>query len=117
MSLHSIGNSISQSLLQPQVAFGSPARKKTGETNAAAPDAGTIGRIPVGTGNNLLANPLQALEQAVAAQKSAAASSAAGAPATGATRAGSSLNALLQKIQASGAQAPALLGSYVNASV
>jgi hypothetical protein len=116
MSLHAITSSIAQTGLLPQVNFGGSPKKKSNAADAAGSDASSIGQIPVGTGQNLLANALHALEQAVGAQS--AATAAGGGAATASTaQLTACLNGLLQKIQSNGAQAPSLLGAHVNATV
>jgi len=78
MSLHSITSSISQTGLLPQVNFGGSPKKKSNAADTAGSDASSIGQIPVGTGQNLLANALQALQHAVGAQAGAPAATATG---------------------------------------
>ena len=85
MSLHAITSSISQTGLLPQVNFGGSPKKKSNAADAAGSDASSIGQIPVGTGQNLLANALQALEQAVGAQAGATAATATGVAGTSGT--------------------------------
>jgi len=99
MSLHGITSSISQTGLLPQVAFGGSAKKKSSNANAADSDASSIGQIPVGTGQNLLANALQALEQAISAQTGTATPTASGT--TGATGSGSTSAVSAASAQAS----------------
>jgi hypothetical protein len=101
MSLHSITSSISQTGLLPQVNFGGSPKKKANAADTAGSDASSIGQIPVGTGQNLLANALQALQHAVGAQAGAPAATATGVSGTtnsGASRYQGSLVSSLQTL-------------------
>jgi len=103
MSLLGITSAASASAAQP-VNFLGHARKKPSLGDSAS-NAGGIGQIPAGAGQNLLSNALQALEQAIGSQ-SASAIPGAGTttPAVGAaTTAGASSGATAAAASATGA--------------
>jgi hypothetical protein len=71
MSLLGISSAASQSAAIQRVDFLGHSRKKTSLGDSAS-NAGAIGQIPAGAGQNLLSNALQALEQAIGSQSASA---------------------------------------------
>src|ERR1700690_4481591 len=79
MSLLGISSAASQSVALQRVDFLGHSRKKP-TLGDSANNAGAIGQIPAGAGQNLLSNALQALEQAIGTQSASAIPGAAVSP-------------------------------------
>ncbi len=79
MSLLGITSAASQSAALQRVDFLGHSRKKP-QLGDSAGNAGAIGQIPAGAGQNLLSNALQALEQAIGAQSANVIAGAAASP-------------------------------------
>jgi hypothetical protein len=105
MSSSAIASSMASTLQTPQ--FSGHGRRKSTQSQSVAESTGsTIGQLPVGTGQGLLSNMIQSLEQTAGAQTPAAGGTAATGATTGVTSGGAaaaggtSASAVQQDIQA-----------------